>query len=139
MPSPQFALEHVARICRIITSPLPLPPSPPLTSPSQFALEHVARICRIITSPLPLHPSPPLTCLSQFALEHVARICRIITSPGGNALLVGLTRLAAFMGDFEVFQVSGSIDPGLSAGAWAVYMDPVILNTIGPSTPSYLP
>ena len=23
-----------------------------------------------------------------------------------------LTRLAAFMGDFEVFQVSGSIDPG---------------------------
>ena len=60
--------------------------------------------------------------LFLYALEHVNRICRIITSPGGNALLVGLggsgrsslTKLAAYIEEFEVFSIEISKTYGMN-------------------------
>jgi dynein heavy chain, axonemal len=74
-------------------------------------------VCKEYLSNLNSTSKKPMNLvLFSFALEHVARICRIITLPGGNALLVGLggsgrqslTRLAAFMQGFDLFQIEVS-------------------------------
>ncbi|KAJ9446655.1 Dynein-1-beta heavy chain [Diplonema papillatum] len=91
-------------------------------------VENMGQLAGVMESYLDEHNSQsqkkmPLVMFID-AIEHVSRIIRIIRKPGGHALLLGvggsgrqsLTKLAAFINDFELFQVE--ITKGYDLKAW---------------------
>ena len=90
-----------------------------------FSIDSYDKLKRILEAKLgeynESHARMDLVLFEQ-AMQHVSRIARIIDNPRGNALLVGvggsgkqsLTRLAAYIAGFSIFQVKLTASYGMS-------------------------
>ncbi|XP_048589777.1 dynein axonemal heavy chain 3-like isoform X2 [Nematostella vectensis] len=77
-------------------------------------MEQLSEVMEIYLDDYNISSKAPMDLVMfRFAIEHVSRICRVLRQPNGHALLVGIggsgrasaTKLAAFMSDYELFQI----------------------------------
>ena len=79
--------------------------------------------------------APMALVMFRFAIEHVSRLCRVLKQDNGHALLVGIggsgrhsaTKLAAFINDYELFQIE--LTKGYGLADWRDSLKKVMLKT----------
>jgi hypothetical protein len=78
-----------------------------------------------------------------FVIAHVSRISRILKQPSGNGLLIGIggtgrssvTKLAAFIADFELFQIEVSKKYRLDSMPGLKYQNSIFKKVLTPLHP----